>query len=65
VGADGGGGTVPLPTRAVPLPYTVTASTPNGVPGLMGDVIDSTPAVLQYSTLPASVAAASPSLGAA
>jgi hypothetical protein len=65
VGADVGGGTVPLPTRAVPLPYTVTASTPNGVPGLMGDVIDSTPAVLQYSTLPASVAAASPSLGAA
>ncbi len=49
VGADAGSGTAPLGTRA----------------SIMGDIINSSPAVLEYTTLPDSVNTFSPSLAAA
>ena len=58
VGADVGGTTSPLPTRS-------TFNALSNQSYLMGDVVNSAPAVLQYSTLPASVASASAVLGTA
>ncbi len=49
MGADPGSGTIPLGTRGT----------------LMGDIIDSTPTALQYTTMPSSVSTVSSTLGSA